>query len=224
VFSSVLILVLWVGVEIALLPFGSIAQLRTQNPRQTALMVQRGEEAQVRGKTFVIRQQWVPFQRMGQQLPRAVLVAEDGAFYEHDGIDWYELKESFRKNMDRLEFARGGSTITQQLAKNLYLSTSKSPLRKIKEFLLAKRLESVLSKRRILELYLNVIEWGDGIFGAEAAAQRYFGKPTSELSRQEAARLAAVIPNPLRYNPMQDSRSVIFRTNLVLARMTARGW
>jgi monofunctional biosynthetic peptidoglycan transglycosylase len=114
---------------------------------------------------------------------------------------------------------RGGSTITQQLAKNLYLSTSKNPLRKLREFLIARRLEEELGKRRILEIYLNVIEWGDGIYGAEAASHTYFGKPSKDLSVREAVLLAAVIPNPRRMNPSRPSRRVEYRFDLILSRM-----
>ena len=130
-------------------------------------------------------QRWVPYGASRPNLKRAVLVAEDGAFWKHEGIDFDQLKESMEINLERMEFARGGSTITQQLAKNLYLSPSKNPIRKVREFLIARRLEAELSKQRILELYLNVIEWGDGIYGAEAAARTYFHKSAAELAPQE---------------------------------------
>ena len=126
-------------------------------------------------------QRWVSYGRISPNLKRAVLVTEDAAFWEHDGVDFEQLKESIEVNLERMEFERGASTITQQLAKNLYLSPSKNPIRKLRELLIARRLEAELSKQRILEIYLNVIEWGDGIYGAEAAARTYFGKSAAEL-------------------------------------------
>ena len=127
-------------------------------------------------------QRWVPYARISAHLKKAVIVTEDGAFWQHEGIDYEQLRESMETNWERGEFARGASTITQQLAKNLYLSPSKNPIRKVKELLITRRLEVELSKQRILELYLNVIEWGDGVWGAEAAARRYFHKPAAELT------------------------------------------
>ena len=134
--------------------------------------------------------------RISPNLKRAVLVAEDSGFWQHEGIDFEQMKESMEVNIERLEFARGGSTITQQLAKNLYLSPSKNPIRKVREILIARRLEAELTKQRILELYLNVIEWGDGVYGAEAAARTYFGKPAAGSGAPEAALLAGAIVNP----------------------------
>jgi monofunctional biosynthetic peptidoglycan transglycosylase len=201
-----------------------ITALKTANPKVTALMEQRWSEARSDGKPWAVRQQWVRLGRISDHLQHAVIVAEDGTFYEHEGVDWYEVKESIKKDFEKRRFARGASTITQQLAKNLFLSTSKDPVRKLKEFLLSSRLEDALTKNRILEIYLNVIEWGDGVFGAEAAALRYFGKHADDLSREESARLAAVIPSPRRHAPNGDSQYVLRRTRMILARMAARGW
>ncbi len=187
-------------------------------------MEQRKDEADRAGKRYSIQQRWVPLSQISEHLIHAVIVAEDGTFYEHDGVDWFEVKESFIKNLTKFRFARGGSTITQQLAKNLFLSTSKDPMRKLKEFFISQSLEDELSKRRILEIYLNVIEWGDGIFGAEAAALKYFGKHTYELTREEATQMAAVIPSPLRNKPNSGSRFVNYRTRMIATRMAARGW
>lgn len=201
-----------------------IMALRDARPQQTAFMKLRAEEAAKKGMKFRLRQQWVPLSRISRELVHAVVVAEDGTFFEHDGIDWYEVKESFKRNWQSLSFARGASTITQQLAKNLYLSSSKNPLRKIKEAIIAQRMESVLSKNRILEIYLNVIETGNGLFGVEEASRHYFGKPSAELSRDEAAVMAAVIPFPRKHTPVDQTKTVRRRANRILRQMSARGW
>lgn len=224
ILSALLFLLLFLIVEIISLPLWSIRNLKKQNPQLSALMEQRIEEATNDGRKYVIRREWVPLSRISDDLIHAVIVEEDGTFFEHEGIDWYEVQESIKKDLAKGKFARGASTITQQLAKNLYLSTSKDPLRKVKEIIIAKRLEAVLSKDRILEIYLNVIEWGNGIFGIEAAAMTYFGKHASDLTREESARLASVIPSPLTHQPHTNSRYVQFRTRVVLARLDARGW
>ncbi len=206
------------------LPGPGIERLRTENPVMTALMEQRAGEADDTGKPFRIVQKWVPISKISIHLIHAVVVAEDGTFYEHGGFDWYELQESLERNLDEGRPVRGASTITQQLAKNLYLSTSKNPLRKLREAVIALRMEEHLSKERILELYLNDIEWGDGIFGVGAAAQKYFGTAAGSLGREEAARLAAVIPSPLKHSPNVNSRYVVRRSEIILRRMEARGW
>ena len=194
--------------EIFTLPLFSIANLDTDNPKETALMQQRKDEAQATGKPWRLDYRWVPLSKVPEHVRRAVLVAEDGTFYAHDGVDWYEVWESLETDLEEGRIVRGGSTITQQLAKNLYLSTSKNPIRKLKEFLLAWLLEYHVSKKRILELYLNIIEWGPGVFGIEAASQRYFHKPASRLTLEEGARLAAVIPRPLWHRPTDNTRYV----------------
>jgi monofunctional biosynthetic peptidoglycan transglycosylase len=206
------------------LPSISIEKLRTENVGATALMAQRTEEAEDNGKPFKIVQKWVTLSRISRNLINAVIVAEDGTFFSHGGFDWYEMQESLERNLAEGRPVRGASTITQQLAKNLFLSTSKSPVRKLKEAVVTLRLEENLSKMRILELYLNIIEWGNGIFGVEAAAQKYFRVPASSLTREQAVRLAAVIPSPLRHTPNTDSRYVLRRSAIVLRRMEARGW
>ena len=175
--------------------------LRTSNPETTAFMELRAREARAAASRPAACSKWVNYARISPHLKRAVLVAEDGAFWQHEGVDYDQLKESIEVNLERMEFARGGSTITQQLAKNLYLSPSKNPIRKLRELLIARQLETELSKQRILELYLNVIEWGDGIYGAEAAARTYFQKSAADLSPQESALLAGAIVNPRVLNP-----------------------
>ena len=205
------------------LPNNSLQSLRKNNPKKTAMMEQREKETGPSDKQFTIQQQWVPISRISKNLINAVIVSEDGMFYEHDGVDWYELEESIRKNLEKGKAARGGSTISQQLSKNLYLSTSKDPVRKLKELIITLRMERTLSKRRILEIYLNVIEWGNGVFGAEAAAKKYFGKSASQLTREEAAQMAAVIPSPRKFQPNVMSRYVTRRSSVILNRMSARG-
>ncbi len=149
--------------------------LATSNPPTTAFIELRAREARAEGKTPRRVQRWVRYERISNNLRRAVLVAEDSAFWDHDGVDVEQLKESIEQSLEKGKQLRGGSTITQQLAKNLYLSPSRNPIRKLRELLITRKLEASLTKRRILELYLNVIEWGDGIYGAEAAARTYFG-------------------------------------------------
>jgi monofunctional biosynthetic peptidoglycan transglycosylase len=198
-----------------------VRSLRTENPRTTAFMELRAREARLRGQEPKRVQTWVPYRRISQQLVRAVLVTEDARFWQHAGLDYEQIKESMEINLERGEFARGASTITQQLAKNLYLSPSKNPVRKLKELMIARRLEHELPKARILELYLNVIEWGDGIYGAEAAARTYFKKRASQLTAQEAALLAAAIANPRIMNPGNPTARLRRRQQMVLRRMGA---
>ena len=193
--------------------------LRTQNPQTTAFMELRAKQAKEKGEPVRKAQRWVAYARISPNLKRAVLVAEDSAFWQHEGVDFQQLRESMEVNIERMEFARGASTITQQLAKNLYLSPSKNPIRKIREILIARRLEAELPKQRILELYLNVIEWGNGIWGAEAAARSYFGKSAADLSPSESALLAASIPNTRIFDPRNPSARLIRRQQMVLGRM-----
>ena len=164
-------------------------------------------------------QRWVAYGHVSPNLTRAVLVAEDDLFWQHEGLDFDQLQESLALDWARGRFTRGGSTITQQLAKNLYLSPSKNPIRKLRELLIARRLEVELKKARILELYLNVIEWGDGIYGAEAASRAYFGVGASDLSPDQAALLAAAIVNPRLLNPARPSTRLIRRQQLILRKM-----
>jgi monofunctional biosynthetic peptidoglycan transglycosylase len=195
--------------------------LRTENPRTTAFMDLRDAEARARGEEPRRVWRWVRYSRISPNLTRAVLVAEDSAFWTHDGIDYQQLRESMEMNLERMEFARGASTITQQLAKNLYLSPSKNPIRKGRELLIARRLEAELTKQRILEIYLNVIEWGQGVWGAEAAARTYFRKSAAELSAQEGALLAGAITSPRLFDPGRPSARLRHRQQLILRRMVA---
>ena len=198
-----------------------VRSLKTANPPTTAFMELRAREAAARDRPVVRDQRWVPYARISQNLKRAVIVTEDSAFWQHGGIDYDQLRESMEVNWERGEFARGASTITQQLAKNLYLSPSKNPIRKLKELLITRRLEVELSKQRILELYLNEIEWGDGVWGAEAAARRYFHKSAAELAPAEAALLAGAIANPHIMDPGHPNGRLRRRQQMIMRRMGA---
>jgi len=196
-----------------------VRPLAKTNPDTTAFMELRAREAQAAGRKAVKAQRWVPYERIAASLKRAVIVTEDAAFFSHEGVDFDELEKSFEENWKKGRLARGGSTITQQLAKNLYLSPSKNPLRKLTELLIARRLEAELSKRRIFEIYLNVIEWGDGVWGAEAAARAHFRTTAAALTAEQAALLAACIINPRRYNPARPSTFLVRRQRMILQRM-----
>ena len=170
--------------------------LRTDNPRSTAFMDLRAREARAEGRELRRLHQPVPYSRISPHLKRAVLVAEDAGFWGHEGIDLEEIKKSLEADWERGSLTRGASTITQQLAKNLYLSPTRNPFRKLAELFITRRLEHELSKTRIFELYLNNIEWGDGIWGAEAAARHYFRIPASAIGPDQAALMAGAIINP----------------------------
>ena len=202
----------------------SVDFLRSKNPDTTSLMTARAAEAGAKGVEPKHVQYWVPLTDVSERVIQAVRMGEDAAFFSHSGFDFHEIRESVRKNFQRGKYARGASTITQQLAKNIFLSTEKSLQRKLKEAVLTYRLENGLSKKRILELYLNVIEWGDGIYGIEAAARAYFGKPAKYLDAAEAAFLAAMIPNPRRLNPAKRFDSLKVRQERILGWMARAGF
>lgn len=191
-----------------------VGGLATENPEKTSLMASRGG-ARV--------QLWRPLTDISPTLVDAVLMGEDAGFFGHAGFDPHEIREALRRNWEEGRTVRGASTITQQLAKNLYLSTERTYTRKLKEAILTYRLERALSKRRILEIYLNVIEWGDGIYGAEAAARDVFGKSAEKLSPAEAATLAAMIPSPIRLNPCESPKAVRSRRDRILHWMHGAG-
>ncbi len=201
-----------------------VRSLKRHAPRRTVLMREREEEARRHGDAYRIDQRWMPYGTISPLLRRAVLVAEDDAFYSHGGVDWDEVRAAARKNIEQRRIVRGGSTITQQLVKNLYVGSDRTPVRKLKEMLLALRLERTLTKRRIFELYLNLIEWGEGIYGAEAAARRYFGVSAGELGPRQCVLLAAVIINPRRYSVLEPSRRIEERARLIASRMRGHGY
>jgi monofunctional biosynthetic peptidoglycan transglycosylase len=200
-----------------------VARLGRDVPRSTEIMREREAAAEHRGRPWRMHQTWVPYERISPLLRRAVLTAEDDAFYQHGGLDWSELRAAARRDLEERRVVRGGSTITQQLAKNLFLGSHRTVTRKLTEVFLALRMERTLSKRRIFELYLNLIEWGDGIFGAEAAARHYFGVSAADLSPRQALLLAAVIINPHRYSVLDPPRRIERRVRMIASRMHRRG-
>ena len=196
-----------------------VRPLKTSNPATTAFIELRAREALAKGEQPRRVQHWVSYKSMSHNITRAVLAAEDDAFWQHEGVDVEQLQESLEADFASGRFVRGGSTITQQLAKNLYLSPSKNPLRKLKELIIARRLEAELDKSRILELYLNVIEWGDGIYGAEAAARTYFHSGAATLGPSESAMLAGAIINPRVLNPAHPNARLLRRQGIIMRRM-----
>jgi len=194
---------------------------RDHPPQQTAFMADRLRELRAKNANAELRYQFVPYPRIANSLKRAMIAAEDSKFVDHEGFDWDGIELALEKNQKRGRIVAGGSTITQQLAKNLFLSGSRSWLRKGEEAVITAMLETILDKRRIFELYLNVIEWGTGVFGAEAAAQRYFGVTAADLSAEQAARLAAMAPSPRLFERRPDSAYLSGRTSTILARMPA---
>jgi len=178
-----------------------VRALAKKNPGKTGVMRQREEEAKAKGRRLRAVRTWIPLAQVSRNLIQAVIASEDQKFFGHDGVDWQAIQESVEANVKKRQALRGGSTITQQLAKNLFFDTRKSLTRKLREVIVTHWLEQDLSKGRILALYLNVIEWGDGIYGCEAAARSIYDKSASELTVNEAAGLVAMIPNPRRINP-----------------------
>lgn len=203
--------------------FIPVERFKTENPKMTAMMKYRIKQWEREGKTLRIRQTWVPLKKISPYLIKAVLIAEDDKFYKHSGFDLEAIEKALEKNLKEGRIKYGGSTISQQTAKNLFLSPSRNPIRKIQEAILTYRLEKALTKRRILEIYLNIAEWGPGIFGIEEAAKFYYHKSASALTPWESARLAAVLPNPLKYNPLSNSSYVEKRSRLIYFIMKKRG-
>ena len=204
--------------------YPDVSRLKTKNPVKTAFMSYREKEWAREGKKYRITQKWVPLRAISPYLVKAVLISEDDKFWSHEGFDYEAMQKALEKDVKEKKFKLGGSTISQQLAKNLYLSPSKNPLRKIREAIITWRMERDLSKKRILELYLNVAEWGDrGIFGIEAAARKYYGKSAAALGPEESSRLASVLPNPRKFNPLGSQSYVIHRSNLIYNIMVRRG-
>ena len=203
--------------------FPQVAILKKENPKKTAFMEYRERQGLEEGQALRIRQTWVPLKHISPFLVKAVIIAEDDKFWSHEGFDFEAIQKAIEKDLKAKKFKWGASTISQQLAKNLYLTPSKNPVRKLKEAILTWRIEQALSKKRIIELYLNCVEWGEGIFGAEAAARHYFGKGAAALGAEEAARLAVVLPNPLKWNPVGNSRFILNRSRIIQNIMIRRG-
>ncbi|MBI5638254.1 MAG: monofunctional biosynthetic peptidoglycan transglycosylase [Nitrospinae bacterium] len=199
-----------------------ISHLKTGIPKKTAFMEFRERQWAEGNKKVKLRYTWTPLAEISPFVQDAVLISEDDKFWQHYGFDLAGIQDALEKNMRSGTMKAGGSTITQQLAKNIFLSPEKTAMRKLKEAFLTLRLERELGKKRILELYLNVAEWGTGIFGIEEAARRHYGKHASQLTPDEACRLAAVLPNPIRFSPTGDSRYVETRANAILGVMQKR--
>jgi monofunctional biosynthetic peptidoglycan transglycosylase len=199
----------------------NVSGLRTTNPASTSLMRRQAAVAAKKGIKLSVAREWVPFDQIPEMLKKCVLVSEDAAFYSHKGIDFAELKESIKRDIKERRFARGGSTITQQLAKNLFLSGGKTLGRKLKEFLIARRLEKALPKDRIFALYLNVIELGPNVFGVQAAARHWFGKDVGELTLEEMVRLTAIIPRPLLSDPRANDAWMKFKGRWIVETLAA---
>jgi monofunctional biosynthetic peptidoglycan transglycosylase len=189
------------------------------NPSDSAFMQSRLEIMQEKNPDAELKHKWVEYKKISNNLKRAAIAAEDSTFTIHEGFDWKGIQKAYEKNLKKRKIVAGGSTISQQLAKNLFLSTKRTPWRKLEEAIITLMLEKMLSKRRILELYLNVIEWGNGVFGAEAAARHYFKTSAAGLSGWQAARLAAMIPNPRYYDGHRSARGLSKRTGIIQARM-----
>lgn len=198
---------------------GQIVYLTRYEPEATAFMQQRLESMRARNPKASLRQAWVPYERISVHLKRAVVSAEDDKFLGHEGFDWEAIQKAMEKNERRGKVVAGASTISQQLAKNLFLSGSRSWARKGQEAVITWMLETVLTKRRILELYLNYAEWGDGVFGAEAAARHHFGVSAAALTAEQAAWLAAILPSPRRYRAGQATPYSQERAAVIGARM-----
>jgi monofunctional glycosyltransferase len=196
-----------------------VRDLRTHNPETTAFMDLRAAEARAEGREPKRVQKWIPYSRISPNLKRAVLVAEDAGFWGHEGIDVVEIQKSLETDWEKGTFLRGASTITQQLAKNLYLSPSRNPFRKLRELIITRRLERELTKTRIFELYLNEIEWGEGIYGAEAAARVYFGTSASEVAPDQAALMAGAIVNPRELDISRPNGRLRNRQRIIRSRM-----
>jgi monofunctional biosynthetic peptidoglycan transglycosylase len=189
------------------------------NPSTSAFMEQRLEVLQSKKPDAELRHLWVPYNRISNNLKRALIAAEDSKFLDHEGFDWEGIQKAYEKNQKKGKIVAGGSTISQQLAKNLFLSSRKAFWRKAEEAVITVMLERMMSKRRIFEIYLNVIEWGNGVFGAEAAARHYYKTSASGLSAEQSARLASMVPNPRYYDSHRNARGLERKTGIILARM-----
>ena len=204
-------------------PITGPRELADRNPAQTQMTRRRAAEAAAGGQSFRVTQRWVPLTRIALTVRHAVIAAEDSTFYRHRGVEWGLTRAAFWESWRTGRRARGASTLTQQVARNLYLSPEKTYIRKIREIILAQRLEQALTKDRLLEIYLNIAEWGNGIFGVEAAARFYFNKSAADLTWEEAATLTAVLPSPRRHRPTESSRWLNNRKTWVFQRLRDTG-
>jgi monofunctional glycosyltransferase len=220
--ALILVLAAWLAYEVLTWP--DVPALAKEPPATTAFMELRKKQLRRAGKEDTLQYQWVAYDRISPHLRRAVLVAEDDQFYEHEGVDVKAMQDAVKRDWKRKKITHGGSTITQQLAKNLYLSPSRNPIRKLKEYFLARSLEKHLTKKRILELYLNVVEFGERTYGAEAASRYYFKKSASALTPSQAALLAGSLPNPRVMVPGNPNSRLRSRQRMILSRMRRWGY
>jgi monofunctional biosynthetic peptidoglycan transglycosylase len=191
------------------------------NPTSSSFMEDRLELMQEKNPQAELQHQWVPYQKISAHLKRALIASEDAKFVDHEGFDWDGIQKAYEKNLKKGKIVAGGSTISQQLAKNLFLSTKRTPWRKGEEVLVTLMLEAMMDKQRIFEIYLNVIEWGNGVFGAEAAARHYYHVGAAQLSVAQAAKLAAMVPNPRYYDKHREARGLLRKTDIILSRMNS---
>jgi monofunctional biosynthetic peptidoglycan transglycosylase len=200
--------------------FGNVVWWIWFNPSTSAFMEERLVVLQQKNPEAVLRHQWVPYERISINLKRALIAAEDAKFLDHDGFDWEAIQKAYEKNLKKGKVVAGGSTISQQLAKNLFLSGRRTPWRKAEEAMITLMMENVMSKRRIFEIYLNIIEWGNGVFGAQAASRYYYGVSAANLGPEQAARLAAMVPKPRFYDKVRETPLLERRTGIILERMS----
>ena len=191
------------------------------NPGESAFMETRLEHLQEKDEKATLRHQWVNYNQISINIKQAVIAAEDAKFIDHEGFDWEGIEKAYEKNKRRKKIVAGGSTISQQLAKNLFLSNQRTPWRKAEETIITLMLETILSKQRILEIYLNVIEWGNNVYGIESASLRYFSSHARDLNSFQSAKLASMIPNPKYYERHQDASGLIERSGIILSRMNS---
>ena len=214
----------WLGIIVVMYQlwiFLHICWWINHNPSTSAFMEDRLEVLQEDNPDAVLKHRWVDYKKISPNLKRALIAAEDAKFVDHEGFDWEGIQKAYEKNLKKGKVVAGGSTISQQLAKNLFLSTKRTPWRKAEEAMITVMLEATMSKRRIFEIYLNVIEWGNGIFGAEAAAKYYYHTSAKNLSAEQAAKLAAMVPNPRYYDKHRQAKGLIRKTGIIEARMNS---
>ncbi len=214
----------WLGIAIVVYQlwiFLHICWWVNHNPSTSAFMEDRLEVLQEDNPDAVLKHKWVDYKNISPNLKRALIAAEDAKFVDHEGFDWEGIQKAYEKNRKKGKVVAGGSTISQQLAKNLFLSTKRTPWRKAEEAMITVMLEATMSKRRIFEIYLNVIEWGNGIFGAEAAAKYYYHTSAKNLSADQAAKLAAMVPNPRYYDKHRQAKGLMRKTAIIQARMNS---
>ncbi len=190
------------------------------NPSTSAFMENRLAIMQDKNPNAELRYKWVNYANISNSLKRALIASEDAKFVDHEGFDWDGIQKAYEKNMKKGKIVAGGSTISQQLAKNLFLSTKRTPWRKLEEAAITVMLEAVMDKRRIFEIYLNIIEWGNGVFGAEAAARHYYGTGAASLTAEQSAKLAAMVPNPRYYDGHREARGLLLKTDIIMSRMS----